>query len=86
MAWQNKGFNLLLAAGKIGQETVDQMRSWPHSGFRVDNSVYLPPHDTAALQRLAEYMLRCPFSLTRVVRPVSGARALFVVEAGVPQD
>ena len=69
--WQNKVFDLLLAAGMIDQETVDQetvdqetvdqetvdqMRSWPHSGFSVDNSVYLPPHDTAALQRLAEYM------------------------------
>jgi hypothetical protein len=68
LAWQNKVFDLLLAAGKIDQEMVDQMRSWPHSGFSVDNSVYLPPHDTAALQRLAEYMLRCPFSLARVVR------------------
>ena len=54
LAWQNKVFDLLLAAGKIDQEMVDQMRSWPHSGFSVDNSVYLPPHDTAALQRLAE--------------------------------
>jgi hypothetical protein len=38
----------------------------PHSGFSVDHSVYLAPHDTAGLQRLAEYILRCPFSLARV--------------------
>ena len=44
------------------------MRSWPHSGFSVDDSVYLPPGDKAGLQRLAEYILRCPFSLARVVR------------------
>jgi hypothetical protein len=38
-AWQTKVFDLLLAAKKIDQPTVDQMRCWPHSGFSVDNSV-----------------------------------------------
>ena len=66
--WQNKVFELFLAKGKIDQQTVDQMRSWPHSGFSVDDSVYLPPGDTFGLRRLAEYILRCPFSLARVVR------------------
>ena len=67
-AWQAKVFELLVAAEKIDQQTVDQMRAWPHSGFSVDNSVYLPPGDTAGLDRLAQYILRCPFSLARVVR------------------
>ena len=39
-----------------------------HSGFSVDNSVYLSPGDTSGLERLAQYILRCPFSLARVVR------------------
>ncbi len=60
--WQTKVFELFLAAEKIDQATVDQMRSWPHSGFSVDNSVYVPPHDTAALERLAQYILCRPFS------------------------
>lgn len=30
--WQIKIFELLVAAGKIDRQTVDQMRSWPHSG------------------------------------------------------
>jgi hypothetical protein len=34
----------------------------------VDNSVYLAPGDTFGLERLAQYILRCPFSLARVVR------------------
>ena len=66
--WQTKVFELLVAAEKIDRETVDQMRSWAHSGFSVDNSVYLSPGDTSGLERLAEYILRCPFSLARVVR------------------
>ncbi|MDA7903326.1 transposase [Mariniblastus sp.] len=67
-AWQNNVFALFLAENKIDQKTVDQMRSWPHSGFSVDNSVYLSPNDSAGLERLAQYILRCPFSLARVVR------------------
>jgi hypothetical protein len=38
--------NLLLATGKIDQETVNNMRSWTYSGFSVDNSVYLAPCGT----------------------------------------
>ncbi len=66
--WQTKVFELLVAAEKIDRQTVDEMRSWAHSGFSVDNSVYLSPGDTSGLERLAEYILRCPFSLARVVR------------------
>ena len=47
--WQTNVFELLVAAGKVDQQTVDQMPSWPHSGFSVDNSVYLSPGDTAGL-------------------------------------
>jgi hypothetical protein len=66
--WQRKVFDLLLAAETIDQNLVNQMRSWHHSGFSVDNSVYLPSHDTSGLERLAQYMVRCPFSLARIVR------------------
>jgi hypothetical protein len=78
--WQTKVFELLLAAGKIQQQTVDEMRCWPHSGFSVDNSVYLPPHDTAALQRLAQYILQCPFSLARVVRLTDDGSVIYRAE------
>ena len=66
--WQTRVFKFLVAADKIDQSTEDQMRSWPHSGFSVDDSVCLAPGDTFGLERLAQYILRCPFSLARVVR------------------
>ncbi len=79
-AWQTKVFEFLLAAEKIDQPTVDQMRCWPHSGFSVDNSVYLSARDTAGLQRLAQYILRCPFSLARVVRLTDDGSVLYRAE------
>ena len=78
--WQTKVFELLMAAGTIDQQTVDQMRSWPRSGFSVDNSVYLSPGDTAGLERLAEYILRCPFSLARVVRLTDDGSVIYHAE------
>ena len=75
-----KVFELLVATEKIDQPTVEQMRSWPPWGFSVDNSVYSSPRDTADLERLAEYMMRCPFSLARVVRLTDGGSVPYRAE------
>ncbi len=61
----------------IRRPTVDQMRCWPHTGFSVGNSVYLSARDTAGLQRLAQYILRCPFSLARMVRLTEDGSVLY---------
>ena len=78
--WQRNVFALFLAEDKIDQETVDLMRAWQHSGFSVDNSVYLSPGDTAGLERLAQYILRCPFSLARVVRLTDDGSVIYRAE------
>ena len=65
--WEAKLFTLLLDEGRITQEVVDQMHTWKHSGFSVDKSVALAAGDTAGLERVAAYMIRCPFSLDRIV-------------------
>ena len=65
--WERKLFDLLLAEGRITQQVVDQMRTWQHSGFSVDKSVRLDAGDTAAITRLTQYIVRCPFSLDRIV-------------------
>ena len=44
------------------------MRTWPHSGFSVDQSVFLPAGDRPGIERLVQYMTRCPFSLSRLVK------------------
>ena len=42
VAWQEAVFALYLAEEKIDPEVVENMRSWQHSGFSVDQSVFLP--------------------------------------------
>jgi hypothetical protein len=65
--WQEKVFAILLDEHKITTEVVESMRAWKHSGFSVDNSVYVANDDKEGMQRLVEYIARCPFSLTRMV-------------------
>jgi len=65
--WEQKLFDLLLAEGRITPEIVQQMKCWQHSGFSVDKSVRLDAGDTAAIERLTQYIVRCPFSLDRIL-------------------
>jgi hypothetical protein len=75
--WQERVFALLLDAHKINDETVGNMRGWKHSGFSVDNSVRVDKGDKAGMQRLIEYISRCPFSLTRMVSQTDDGKILY---------
>ncbi len=60
VAWQEAVFELYLAEEKVEPEVVENMRTWQHSGFSVDQSVFLPAGDQAGIERLIQYMTRCP--------------------------
>jgi hypothetical protein len=47
-------------------EVADGMLAWMHSGFSVDDSVWLAEGDAAAHDRLARYCARNPVSLDRM--------------------
>lgn len=68
MAWQKAVFALYLSGGNIEPEAVQDMRTWEHSGFTVDQSVFLPAHDRTSIERLVQDMTRWPFSLFRLFR------------------
>ncbi len=70
-------FDFLLAEHKINDEIVGDMRSWKHSGFSVDNSVRIERGDKAGMQRLVQYIARCPFSLTRMVSITKDGKILY---------
>jgi len=47
-------------------EVADSMLTWMHSGFSVDDSVWLPDGDTHGHDRLARYCARNPLALERM--------------------
>ncbi len=78
--WQESVFALYLAEGKIEPEVVENMRNWPHSGFSVDQSVFLPAGDRAGIERLVQYMTRCPFSLSRLLKVTQTGQVIYKAE------
>ena len=75
--WQEKVFSLLLDVGKIDPDVVANMRDWKHSGFSVDMSVRIEAADHSGMQRLVEYISRCPFSLARMVNITNDGKILY---------
>jgi hypothetical protein len=55
---------MLRGKGLISQDIVDNLLSWPHSGFSVNGDAKVPDRESAA--RLGWYMIRCPMVLERM--------------------
>jgi hypothetical protein len=63
LAWQEAVFSLYLAEGKIEPQVVENIRTWKHTGFSIDQSVYLPAGDKAGIERLVQCITRCRLDL-----------------------
>ncbi len=55
---------MLLGKDLICQDIVENLLSWPHTGFSVHGDVKARDRDSAA--RLGRYMIRCPLVLERL--------------------
>ncbi len=62
---------------KINETIAANMRAWRHSGFSVDNSVKINAGDHTGMQRLVEYIARCPFNLARMVKLTGDGMILY---------
>jgi len=64
---------LLRREGLVSAVLAEKMLAWRHTGFSAHNSVRVRASDAAGRRRLAQYMLRAPFSLEKMsYEPVSG--------------
>ena len=88
--WTERIFRLFLDRGVISEGLADQMRSWNHSGFSVDDTVYIPSGDRKKLQKLVEYIVRAPVSLERILRVSDDGTVIYRSEKngchGYPDD
>jgi len=57
---------LLVAEHAIGEHLSASMLAWRHSGFSVHNGVRVRSNDAEGRKKLAQYMLRAPFSLEKM--------------------
>jgi len=72
--WRHAVLRRLNQAGILADWQTEHLLSWRHSGFTLDaGPAPLPARDRAGRRRLAEYLLRAPFSLEKLTyNPASG--------------
>jgi len=58
--------DLLCREGLVSELLAERMLAWRHTGFSVHNSVRVHARNAAGRRRLAQYMLRAPFSLEKM--------------------
>ena len=87
-----RGLRAVLGEEKIEPEVVENMRSWPGhrraamvGGFSVDQSVLLSAGDQPGIERLVQYMTRCPFSLSRLVKVSDTGQVVYQVDTAAGQ-
>lgn len=56
----------LVDKGLLPPARANMLRSWVHSGFNVHRSRRVQPHEREDMQRLAQYIMRNPFSLEKM--------------------
>ena len=78
--WEHKIFALLLKEGEITQDVVDNMKTWKHSGFSVNKNVLIKANDKRGLERLVQYISRCPFSLERIIKLTDTDQVVYKAE------
>ena len=65
-ALRHKVLDFLCAERVQHAGLADRMRQWRHSGFSVNNRIRTQATDAEGRQRLARYMIRCPFALEKM--------------------
>ncbi len=65
--FQYEVLKMLKKEGKINNAIIENMLSWPHSGFHVYVGNRIWPHDETAIGNLAKYIIRACFSQQRMV-------------------
>jgi hypothetical protein len=73
LLFRHKVIRLLQHAGLLSQERTELLLSWRHTGFSVHTRVRVEPEDSAAVERLARYIMRPPVALERMQWDGGGA-------------
>ena len=68
---------MLVKEKLIGQDVVNKIRSWKHSGFSAHAKVRLEAGDREGLKALAEYIVRSPVSESKIILSDDGNKVIY---------
>ncbi len=72
---------LLRREGLVTASFAQKLLAWRHTGFSAHNAVRVGARGTAARRRLAQYMLRAPFSLAKMTYDPNSGTVIYLHEA-----
>ena len=76
--WRHTVLRRLRDAGALAGWQIAKLQNWRHSGFSVDaGEAPLAADDAAGRRRLAEYLLRAPFSLEKITYNADAGSVLY---------
>ena len=76
--WRHALLRRLRAAGALQDWHIARLQNWRNSGFTLDaGEAPIAADDTAGRRRLAEYLLRAPFSLEKITYNADTASVLY---------
>lgn len=76
--WRHTVLRRLRDAGALADWQIAKLTSWRHSGFSVDaGEAPVAAEDAAGRRRLAEYLLRAPFSLEKITYHAEAGSVLY---------
>ena len=73
--FRRRVIGMMMNRGLLKEDFVENLMSWRHSGFSIDNSVRI--FDDQTRENLAEYMARPPLSLKKIRHEPFKSRVLF---------
>lgn len=75
--WEHHVFKMLIDEGRVTPEVAENMRMWSHSGFSVHKDIRIEAGDTNGLEKLTQYIARCPFAQARMVKVTGEGKVLY---------
>jgi hypothetical protein len=76
--WRHTVLRRLRDAGALADWQIAKLQNWRHSGFSLDaGEAPLAAEDAAGRRRLAEYLLRAPFSLDKITYNADAGSVLY---------
>lgn len=76
--WRHALLHRLRAAGALADWQIAKLQNWRHSGFSLDaGEAPIAADDAVGRRRLAEYLLRAPFSLEKITYNSANGSVLY---------
>jgi len=72
-----RAITFLVKKGQLLSERARVLRGWTHPGFNIHRSQRVPPGNREDIERLAQYIIRNPFSADKIQPNRSGDSIIY---------